>query len=302
MSSLREVHRPDVSFRWILMICAWVAFLLLTGFFIFLFDLGFPALRDLGFNLLTLEWNPPLKVFGMVSFIYGTLMTSLLALLIATPISVASAVVLSELAPRKTAKGLSFLVEMLAAIPSIVYGLWGLFFLVPILRETVMPFVQKFLGFLPIFGGPIYGVSVFSAAVILAIMVIPTITAVCREVFANIPQVQRDGMLALGATRFEMIQIAVLDSSRSGIFGAMVLGLGRALGETMAVTMLIGNRSELDFSWFAPGQTMASAMASEVAEASGTHLAALGMVGFVLLLISALVFYSTKWAMKGGGK
>jgi phosphate transport system permease protein len=302
MNVTREVHQPDVTFRWILMVCAWVAFLLLTGFFIFLFDLGWPALRDLGLKLFTLEWNPPLKVFGMLSFIYGTLMTSILALLIATPVSVASAVVLSELAPKRTAKVFGFLVEMLAAIPSIVYGLWGLFFLVPALREAFMPFVQRYFGALPIFSGPIYGVSVFSAAVILAIMVIPTITAVCREVFGNIPQVQRDGMLALGATRFEMIKIAVLDSSRSGIFGAMVLGLGRALGETMAVTMLIGNSSELDYSWFAPGQTMASAMASEVAEASGTHLAALGMVGFVLLLISALVFYSTKWALKGSGK
>lgn len=288
---MRE-NRGDRVFRYTLYGFACIAFALVIGILIFLFDLGLPAIQEVGLRkIFTTEWNPPLKSFGILPFVFGTLVSSFWALVLATPISIAAALLLSDLAPKPVGKLFGFLVEMLAAIPSVVYGLWGLFVVIPWLRTDVQPFLRKTLGFLPFFQGQIYGVSIMAASLILAIMITPTITAICREVFHSVPQVLREGVLAMGSTRFEMIRIAVIQSSKSGILGGMVLGLARALGETMAVTMVIGNTAEMSWSLFAPHQTMASAIASEVAEASGVHLAALGVVGFVLLLISGTVFF-----------
>ena len=228
--------------------------------------------------------------FGALPVVYGTLVSSFLAVLLAAPISIGVALFLTELAPSWLARPVGFLVEMLAAIPSVVYGLWGIFVLAPLLRTTVQPALAKSLGHFPLFEGPPLGVGMMAAGVILAIMIIPTIATLSREVFLAIPAIQRENALALGATRWEMMQIAVLKTARSGILGAIILGLGRALGETMAVTMLIGNRAEISASLLAPGQTMSSLLANEYAEASGElHLSALLEVGLLLFLVTFII-------------
>lgn len=297
-----EKNRGDVIFRRTLYVFAGIAFLLILGIFFFLFDLSLPAIKEVGLSsMLGREWNPPLKIFGILPFIYGTCASSILALTLATPISIAAALFLTELAHKKIGALFGFLVEMLAAIPSVVYGLWGLFVVIPWLRESVQPWLRNHFGFLPFFSGPIYGVSLMAAGLILAIMIVPTITAISKEVFYSVPTSLKEGVLALGSTRFEMIWIAVISSSRSGILGAMVLGLARALGETMAVAMVIGNAPEISLSLFSPEQTMASAIASEVAEASGVHLSALGVVGLMLLLISGFVFFMLRLILTSRG-
>jgi len=225
--------------------------------------------------------------FGALVFIYGTVVSSFLAILLSTPVSIGVALFISELAPKKVASIIGFLVEMLAAIPSVVYGLWGIFVLAPFLRVHLQPFLGEELGFLPLFQGPPFGVGMLAAGIILAVMVTPTISSICREVFKAIPLAQREAALALGATRWESIRMGVLKNSKSGIMGAVILGLGRALGETMAVTMVIGNRNEISASLFAPAQTMASAIANEYAEASSSlHLQALTGLGLTLLIVS----------------
>jgi phosphate transport system permease protein len=240
--------------------------------------------------LFTSTWDPVKEIFGALPFIYGTIVSSLLALLIAVPVSLGIAIYLAELAPQFIRQPLSFLIELLAAIPSVVYGLWGIFGLAPILRWTVQPILSRYLGFLPIFQGEFYGVGMLTAGVILSIMIIPTISAVCREVFLAVPFTQREAALALGATSWETIRLAVLGYGKSGMWGAVILGLGRALGETMAVTMVIGNRPEISASLFAPSYTMASVIANEFTEAtSNLYLSALIEIGLVLFLVTLLV-------------
>lgn len=235
-------------------------------------------------------WDPVREEFGALPFIYGTVVTSFLALLFGAPVALATAIFLAELAPGWLRDPVSYLVELLAAIPSVVYGLWGLFVLAPVLRTSVQPALGNWLGFLPLFQGPFYGVGIFTGGVILAIMVIPTIAAVSRDVIRAVPTDQREAMLALGATRWETVRYAVLPAARPGIIGAVLLGLGRALGETMAVTMVIGNRPEIPASLFAPGYTMAAVIANEFTEAtSDVHLSALFGVGFGLFLLTLLV-------------
>jgi phosphate transport system permease protein len=228
--------------------------------------------------------------FGALPLIFGTLISSLLALLIAVPLSLGVAIYLTEFAPQAVRQPVAFLIGLLAAIPSVVYGLWGIFVLIPLLRTTVFPFLRDALGFLPLFQGPIYGPSMLAAGIILAIMVMPYIMSVGREVLLAVPNTQREAALALGATRWEAVTTAVLPYARSGIVGAVILGLGRALGETMAVTMLIGNRHEIAASLFAPGYTMAAAIANEFSEAVGDlHLSALAYVAFLLFLVTVIV-------------
>lgn len=253
--------------------------------------LSLPALRTFGAGFFVAsEWNPVSQEFGAATFVYGTVVSSLLALVLAVPVSIGVALFLNELAPRGVATAVGFLVEMLAAIPSVIYGLWGIFVLAPWLRSDVQPWLGKHLGILPLFQGPPYGVGMLAAGVILAIMITPTISAICREVFRAVPLAQREAALALGATRWEMMRISVLKAARSGIVGAVILGLGRAMGETMAVTMVIGNRPEISASLFSPAQTMASVIANEYAEASETvHLAALASVGLALFVVSFVI-------------
>jgi phosphate transport system permease protein len=260
---------------------------------------GWPALRQFGFGFLTSSnWDPVKGQFGAASAIFGTIVTSILALIIATPLALGVSIFLSEYAPRWLRQPVAFFVDLLAAIPSVVYGLWGVFVLVPLLRQHVVPFLRDtlHLGVIPLFSGPSWGNSVFAAGIILAIMVLPYIASVSREVLLAVPRSQREAALALGATRWEMIQKAVIPFAKSGIIGGIILGLGRALGETMAVTMLIGNKHEISASLFAPGYTMASLIANEFSEASGDlHLAALMAVGFVLLVVTLIVNAIARW-------
>lgn len=236
------------------------------------------------------DWDPVNEKFGALPFIYGTLVSSLVALVIAVPLAVGVAVFTTEMCPKALRGPLSFFVELLAAIPSIIYGLWGLFILVPLLSEHVQPFLAQTLGWTGLFSGPSYGLSMFAAGIILAIMIVPIISSITREVLMVVPQQQREGVLALGATRWEMIRVGVLRNARAGIVGGIILGLGRALGETMAVTMVIGNRPEISKSLFAPGYTMASVLANEFSEATGdTHLSALIEIGLGLFLVTILV-------------
>jgi phosphate transport system permease protein len=238
----------------------------------------------------TKDWDPVNEQFGARPFIYGTLVSSLLALIIAVPLAVGVAVFTTEMCPKAFRGPLSFFVELLAAIPSVIYGLWAIFVMVPILSQYVEPLLAKTLGWTGLFEGPIFGYSMLAAGAIMAIMIIPIISSISREVLAVVPQHQREAVLALGATRWEMIRIGVLRNARAGIVGAIILGLGRALGETMAVTMVIGNSTEISKSLFAPGYTMASVLANEFSEATGdTYRSALIEIGLALFLVTIVV-------------
>jgi phosphate transport system permease protein len=236
------------------------------------------------------HWNPVTEEFGALPFIFGTIVSSMVALLLAVPLGVGTAIYLTDLAPAKLRQPLTSLIEMLAAVPSVVWGLWGLFVLMPLLREDIYPILQKWLGFLPLFQGPIYGIGLLTSGVILAIMILPIITSVSREVLRSVPNLQREAAYALGATRWEVTRIAVLSYARRGLFGAAVLGLGRAIGETMAVTMVIGNAPFIGLSLFHPAGTLASGIANEFTEATGDlYLSSLFELGLVLLGVTILV-------------
>jgi phosphate transport system permease protein len=236
------------------------------------------------------DWNPVSEQFGALPFIYGTLVSSLVALVIAVPLAVGVAVFTTEMCPKALRAPLSFFVELLAAIPSVIYGLWAMFILVPLLSGYVEPFLSKTLGWTGLFEGAPYGIGMLAAGIILAIMIIPIVSSITREVLMVVPQHQREGVLALGATRWEMIRMGVLRNARAGIVGGIILGLGRALGETMAVTMVIGNRPEIAKSLFAPGYTMASVLANEFSEATGdVYLSALVEIGLALFLVTIIV-------------
>ncbi len=246
------------------------------------------------------DWDPVNEQFGAWPFVFGTIVSSILALLLAVPLAVGVAVFITEMCPRWLRGALAFTTELLAAIPSVIYGLWAIFVLVPLLREYVEPWLARYFGWTsefthkfgfqgPFEGAP-YGIGMLAAAIILAIMVVPIVSSITREVMTAVPQQQREAVLALGATRWEMIRTGVLRNARAGIFGGVILGLGRALGETMAVTMVIGNRPEIAASLFAPGYTMASVIANEFSEATGdTYLSALVEIGLALFIVTIIV-------------
>ncbi len=239
--------------------------------------------------LITTTWDPVQEEYGALPFIFGTVLSSALALALALPLGLGVAVFLSELAPRWLEQPLSFLVELLAAIPSIVYGLWGIFALVPWLRTSVEPFLRTTLGFLPFFRGAPYGFGMLAAGLILAIMILPIITSISRDVLKSIPNLQREAALALGATTWETTKI-ILSTAKSGILGATLLALGRAVGETMAVTMVIGNRPQISASLFDPGYSMASVLANEFAEAtSNMYTSALIEIALVLFIVTIIL-------------
>jgi phosphate transport system permease protein len=265
--------------------------LILVGLIIALNIDAWPAIEKFGVSFITsMSWDPVRELFGALPAVYGTLLSSLIGLVIAIPVSLGSAIFLSELAPDWMSRPCSFLIEMLAAIPSVIIGLWGMFVLVPFIRSPIEKWLGSSLGFLPFFQGPPFGVGFLSAGIILAIMVIPIITAVSRDVMSAVPNTQREAMFALGATKWEMINRAVLPYCRSGLVGAIILGLGRALGETMAVTMVIGNSYTLTPSLFSPGVTIASKVASEFSEASGDiYIGSLVELALVLFGITLLV-------------
>src|ERR1700693_1178540 len=236
------------------------------------------------------EWDPVNDQFGALPFVYGTLVSSALALLIAVPLAIGVAVYITEMSPRWLRGALAFTTELLAAIPSVIYGLWAIFVLVPLLRQYVQPFLARYFGWTTLFDGPPYGIGMLAAGIILAIMVVPIISSITREVMTAVPQEQREAVLALGATRWEMIRTGVLRNASAGILGGVILGLGRALGETMAVTMVIGNRPEIARSLLAPGYTMASVIANEFSEATGDlYLSALIEIGLALFIVTVIV-------------
>jgi phosphate transport system permease protein len=236
------------------------------------------------------EWDPVNDQFGALPFMYGTLVSSLLALVIAVPLAVGVAVFITEMSPRWLKGPLAFTTELLAAIPSVIYGLWAIFVLVPLLRTDAEPWLARYFGWTGLFEGTPFGIGMLAAGVILAIMIVPIISSITREVMTAVPNHQREAVLALGATRWEMIRTGVLRNARAGILGGVILGLGRALGETMAVTMVIGNRPEIARSLFAPGYTMASVIANEFTEATGdVYLSALVEVGLALFIVTIIV-------------
>lgn len=249
-----------------------------------------PCLKAMGWKfLVSSDWDPIKEIFGAVPFVYGTLVSSALALLIATPLGLGISLFLTELSPLKLREPVAFLVDILAAIPSVVYGLWGMFLLAPIMRVYVDPVLAHWIGG-PFFKEGSTGLSLFTAGVILSIMILPTITAISREVFEAVPNVYRESARALGATSWETIQLSVLKSSKPGVVGAIMLGLGRALGETMAVTMVIGNTPQVTMNLLAPGHSMASVIANEFTEATGdVYLAALSEIGLLLMVITLIL-------------
>jgi phosphate transport system permease protein len=257
---------------------------------------AWPALQRFGATFVTdTTWDPVNERFGAAAYVYGTVVTSVIALLIAAPIGVGCALFVAEYAPLWMRAPVSFLIELLAAIPSIIYGLWGFFILAPVMRGAIEPFLKNTLGNVPVvgalFAGPAVGRDLLVAGVILSIMILPTVTAVSREILRAVPDTQREGMLALGATKWETIRKAVLPYARGGIIGAAILGLARALGETMAVTMVIGNSStQIRASLFTPGYTMASAIANQFTEADkAIYFSAIVAVALVLMVVAAIM-------------
>lgn len=290
----------DKIFRTVLLIAASSILLIVGAIFVMMVQNAMPTIDRFGIGFLVgNEWKPAQEQFGALPFIFGTVVSSLIALIISVPISLGIAIFLVEQAPRSVAKPIAFMVELLAAIPSVVYGLWGIFVLAPFIREYLGPVLQSTLGFLPLFQGRITGIGMLTAGIILALMITPIITAVVRDVLEVVPNTQREAALALGATKWETTMI-VLGNAASGIAGAVVLGLGRAIGETMAVTMVIGNSPQITASLFEPANTIASLLAANFAEATDkTYLSALIEIGLVLFLVTFVVNAFAKLLIMG---
>jgi phosphate transport system permease protein len=289
--SLLSRDRSDRIYRQVLTAFALALPLLIIVILGVLFVAAWPAVKRFGASfLVTSTWDPVREVYGAAPMIFGTLASSLLALVIAVPLALSVAIFLTEFAPRRLRQPVAFLVELLAAIPSVVYGMWGIFVLIPFLRSYVVPPLNAVFGWTPFLQGVFYGNSLLAGGVILAIMIVPYIAAVSREVLLAVPTSQREAALAMGATRWEAVRSAVLPYGRAGLIGAVILGLGRALGETMAVTMLIGNRHDISVSILQPAYTMAAAIANEFSEAT-THLyqSALMEVGLILFVVTVAV-------------
>jgi len=286
----RLLRLSDMVFPNFTRLIAWCVVALLVFILVILFIEAWDAIRINGWGFFTgITWDPVGGVYQAIPAIFGTLLSSILALAIAVPVSIGTAVFLSEIAPVWLRNVASFIIEMLAAIPSVIIGLWGLFVLVPFVRDHVQGWLGDNLGFLPFFQGQPYGVGFISAAIILAIMIIPIITSMSREVLRSVPNAQREAMFALGATRWETINRVVLPYGRSGLVGAVILGLGRALGETMAVTMVIGNSYKISWSLFSPGTTIPAKVASEFGESGGLARSTLIELVLVLFAITLLV-------------
>ncbi|HKQ99596.1 MAG TPA: phosphate ABC transporter permease subunit PstC [Pyrinomonadaceae bacterium] len=294
----------DAIFRGVLFLSALVMLLIVVSMIVAMYSNSRLSIHEFGWGFLTgREWNPVRREFGALPFIYGTVMSSIIALVIAVPLSLGVAIFLVEQAPPRLSRPVGFLVELLASIPSVVYGLWGIFVLAPFLREYVEPFLARLFGWLPLFRGTPTGIGLFTGGIILAIMITPIISAVVRDVLTAVPVSQREAALALGATRWETTRV-VLANASSGIAGAIILGLGRAIGETMAVTMVIGNRAEISASLFEPSYTIASVIANELKEATdGLQISALIEIGLILFLVTFLVNGAAKllvWSVTRG--
>jgi phosphate transport system permease protein len=287
----------DVMFRVVLTAFGLSVIVLVGGMMVQLTVAAMPAIQRFGASFLWMSrWDPVHNVFGAVTFAYGTVASSLLALLLAVPVSLGVAIYLAEIAPSGLSTALSFVIELLASIPSVILGLWGIFVMAPWLRTVVEPALGTALGWLPLFSGPAYGIGLLAGGMILAIMLLPIVSSISREVLKAVPESQREAAFALGATRWEVIRVAVLPYARAGIIGAIILGLGRAIGETMAVTMVIGNRPQVAASIFQPAYTIAAALANEFSEATtGIYISALIELAAVLFVISLIVNAIARW-------
>ena len=315
LASRGNSQGADSAFRSVMLLCALTIFaivLLITGVLIIRSHL---SMSTFGTSFLSSQhWNPhppptstndsPPGEFGALPFIYATLISSLLSLLIAVPLAVGTAIFLTEMCPRFLRAPLSFLTELLAAIPSVVYGLWAVFVLIPLLRDNVNPTLMRLLGWTGLFSGNNTGYGMSASAVILAIMILPIISSLTREVMSAVPTAQREAALALGATRWEMIRMGVLRNARIGIVGAVILGLGRAIGETMAVTMVIGNKNVISHSLLSSANTMPSLLANEYGEADNSlYISALVEIGLVLFVVTICVNAMARlmvWAVTRG--
>lgn len=284
-------------------LAAWLVLIIVVSLFIALAIAAWPAVKTVGLSALqSTRWDPSSGRFGLLSFIYGTVVTSAIALALAGPVGIGAALLLAEIAPRRLANPVAMLIELLAAVPSVVFGIWGLFVLAPVMRTVIEPALAHSLGFLPLFQGYFYGVGMLTAGVLLAIMILPTVTAISRDIFEAVPRDQREAMLALGATKWEMLTRAVIPYARSGIIGALVLALGRALGEAMAVVMVIGNKPAISVSLFAPAYTLASVLANEFTEATGQqYLAVLIGIGSLLFILSMVVNVIARLLVRSAG-
>jgi phosphate transport system permease protein len=281
----------DGAFAGLMLVCALSIFAIVLLIATILVVRSKLSIAQFGFKFFAgQDWDPVSGQFGALPFIFGTLATSLLALVMAVPLALGVAIFLTELCPKRLRGAISFLTELLAAIPSVVYGLWAVFVLVPIVRDQLGPLLVKYLGWTGFFGGSNFGVGLLTASIILSIMILPIISSITRDIMLAVPNHQREAVLALGATRWEMIRTGVLRNARIGIVGAIILGLGRALGETMAVAMTIGNHPVISRSLFAPGNTLASVIANEFSEASDDmYLSALIEIGLALFLVTIVV-------------
>jgi phosphate transport system permease protein len=304
---LKKTLSGDSVFKGVTVLFAFSVLAILLLMVAGMFKESLPSISKFGWKFIaSREWDAVQGSFGALTFIWGSVITSIFALLLATPLSVGTAIFIAEIAPKKAGAVVASLVELLAAIPSVIYGLWGVLVMAPWLQRTIEPYLSEHLGFLPFFSGAPYGVSMLAAIFILMIMVVPIITSITKEIILAVPQSQKEAAIALGATRWEMIRIAVLPYGKSGILGSVILGLGRAIGETMAVTMVIGNTPQISLSLLAPGYTMPSVIANEFAEAaSKLHAAALMEIGLILLVVTLIINILARlliWSVTRGEK
>jgi phosphate transport system permease protein len=295
LKKLRRGHTSDTIFAIVALLFGLSVLVLMVGIVVELWRQSSAARLEFGWSFLwSAVYDPSSGEYGALVFVYGTLVTAFVAILLASPVGVGIAAYLVEIAPTRVNRIVGFVVELLAAIPSIVYGLWGFFALAPFLREYVVPPLQGVLGWLPIFSGSFFGSTVFTASIVLAIMIIPTVAAISRDVLGTVPRDQKEAMLALGATRWETFRLAVLPYAGSGVLGAIILGLGRAAGETMAFTFIIGNSPQLFSSLFDQGATLSSIRAGQFPEAGGILLSVLIELGLVLFVITILINVSAR--------
>lgn len=295
LKTLRRGHTGDTIFAGVALLFGLSIVALMVGIVFELWQESVAARQEFGWSVLwSAEYRPGEEIYGALPFVYGTLVTAFIAILIAGPIGVGIAAYLVEVAPDRVNRVVGFVVELLAAVPSIVYGLWGLFALAPFMREYIVPPLQATFGWVPFFSGTYVGPTVFTASIVLSIMILPTVAAVSRDVIRAVPRDQREAMLALGSTRWEMFRMAVLPYATSGVLGAVILGLGRAAGETMAVTFIIGNSPQIFRSLFDQGATMASQIAGQFPEAGGITLSFLVELGLILFFITIIINISAR--------
>ena len=302
-ATLRRFRRGDIAFKSLTLISAITVLVLLAGVMLALLHGSLPAWRAFGLGFLTSEsWNPVTEKFGALPAIYGTLVTSIIAMLIGVPVSLGIAFFLTEICPERLRRTVSIAIELLAGIPSIIYGIWGLFVFAPWFQATVQPFLIDTFANIPVlnqlFAGPPYGIGMLTAGVILAIMVLPFITSITREVFETVPPVLKEAAYGIGCTRWEVIRRVVIPYTRVGIIGGVMLGLGRALGETMAVTFVIGNAHRIVTSLLAPGTTISASIANEFTEATGElYTSSLIALGLILFFITFVVLAAARFML-----